>query len=98
MTKDHVFIVIDELTGWVDATLAIGLAGMGERHRAAGNTLAQKLVDAGLCECGKALADVLRAERNESISCFGRLMIVLELTRESFEIERITGGNKIDVS
>ena len=98
MTKDHLCIVIDELMAWVDATLAVGMAGMGAKHRTAGNNLAIRLKVIGFTECGKALHTVLEAEPAESILYFGRLMVVLELTRESFEIERITGGIKVNES
>lgn len=86
---DELSSIVEQTSKWVDSTLATGLNGMSDPHRAKGQQLCDALVSLELKECGHALRITLETMEDDQVDALGGLIVVLELTRESLEISRL---------
>lgn len=80
---------VERATEWVDAFFALGWRAARSSHREAGDRIAERLEDAGMLQCASALRAVLESTEPDAFDRMGRLCVVLEMTRESLEIERL---------
>lgn len=85
---DELLWITDQASRWIDSTLATGLKGMSPNHRQRGEDLCGELMRVGLKECGQALRTMLRSMEDDQVEHFGDFIVILELTRESIEINR----------
>lgn len=86
--------ILDQLARWVEGSLALGWAGLPAEHRSRGEQLAVRLADQGFAQSAHALDAVLAAEGRDVIEPLGRLLVVLELATEAWEIERFGLGRE----
>lgn len=89
MAKDDWLDVVDALSEWLDAVLALGGASVSASQRGAAGELAFRLEHAGFARCAAALRAFLESGPEQAPERFGRLCVLLEMTRESLEIERL---------
>jgi hypothetical protein len=61
---------------------------MSSSHRQSGEDLCAEMMRVGLKECGHALQMTLRSSEDNQVEHFGDFVVILELTRESIEINR----------
>ena len=87
---------VERATEWVDAVFALGWRAAGSSQREAGEHIAQRLEEAGLLACARALRGVFESAESDALDRMGRLCVVLETTRESLEIERLRQGGDLD--
>ncbi len=73
---------VDELSDWLDQSLALGLSGWTREHLLIGRSREVRLRQAGLDQLAEGLARVLSASPGNRTAPFGRLLVIHDITRE----------------
>lgn len=95
VTGTSLLVELDHLAEWVDAVFALGWRAAGRPHRDAGERIARRLEDAGLHLIARTLEQTLASSDDEITQSLGQLCVVLEMTREAIEIERLKDGTVV---
>lgn len=73
---------VDELSGWLDQSLALGLSGWTREHLVIGRSREIRLRQVGLIQLADAITRVLSSSPGERTAPFGRLLVIHDITRE----------------
>ncbi|MFO0946818.1 MAG: hypothetical protein U1D30_12875 [Planctomycetota bacterium] len=99
MPRDTIEKTLIDCEQWLDLVIALGWCSLSRTDLERGNTIQSELEGTGLPELRDALGKVIEnfhvdpiqvQVMNDPTDSLGRLLLLLETTREAWQLERLT--------